>query len=173
MRKVSIVSAVLMCGLAVMGGCQKEQPKVEEQKQVATQPAIQVNAQVKEDLAKYRTAVEQAMKPWSAIDRMTEDLKKAKTAKIYVGKLHNEFMPLVTGVLTKMEAIKPATKEVQSIHDTYKANIKEYVAALQEMAEAVEKNNEQSGNVAAAKLNAFPAVQSKLRADIEALTKSN
>jgi len=171
MKMVTALTAVLIGILFVMGGCSQEPTKSQEKNQVTTQTDTQTNDQVKDDLAKYLSAEEQAMKPWAAINKMTEKLTKAKSAKVYGSILRKEFVPLVTGVVTQMEAIKPATKEVQAIHDAYKSSIKDYLSGLQSMADAVENNDAKLESASAVKLNAFAAAQAKFLEDTNSLAR--
>ena len=75
----------------------------------------------------------------------------------------------MASVVTQMEAIKPATKEVQVIHEAYKSSIKDYLSGLQSMADAVEKNDGKLVNESAVKLNAIEAARAKFLADTKTL----
>lgn len=162
---------IALLALLVMAGCSQEQTKNIEKEQAVNQTDNQKSGQVKDDLAKYVSAMEQVMKPWAKIDKMKEELKTAKTAKEYVSKLREGFVPIVTGIVAQMDAIKPATKEVQSIHDAYKSSVKDYLSGLQSMAVAVEKNDNNLVNESAVKLNALDAARAKFLGDIKALSE--
>lgn len=173
MKKLTTLIAALIGILFVMGGCSQEQAKSQEKEQVTKQADNQKNDQVRDDLAKYLTAESQAMEPWAAINKMTDELTKAKSAKKYVSILRTEFVPLVTGVITRMEAIKPASKEVQDIHNAYLSSIKDYLTGLQNMAAAVEKNDDNLVSASAVKLNAFASAHAKFLEDTNALANKN
>lgn len=173
MKRVNASVAVLLGMFLFIAGCSQEQPKSQGKDQVTIQPGNQINEQVKNDLPKYVSAVKQAMSPWSKITTLTEELKKAKSAKVYVSKLRTEFVPIVTGVATQMDAIKPETKEVQEIHSAFTASIKDYLAGLKSMADAVETKDDKLTSEAAVKLNAFAQAQAKFIADTNALANKN
>ncbi|HZV82261.1 MAG TPA: hypothetical protein VFF53_08845 [Geobacteraceae bacterium] len=173
MKKSITLIAALAGILFAMGGCSREQAKSQEKEQVTNQVGTQKNDQVRDDLAKYLSAESQAMKPWSSIDKMTDELTKAKSAKKYVSILRKEFVPLVTGVTSQMEAIKPATKEVQDIHNAYLSSIKEYLTGLKSMAEAVENNDNKLVSASEVKLNAFAAAHAKFLEETNALANKN
>jgi uncharacterized phage infection (PIP) family protein YhgE len=169
MKNIFVPAVALLGSLLVIGGCSQEQSRVQGKEPVQKQAESQLSEQVKSDLANYLKANEQAMKPWSKIDGMAEQLKKAKSAPDYVAKLRKEFVPLVSGVVAQMEALKPATKEVQEIHAAYLSSIRDYLSGLQGMAEAVEKNDDVSVSVSAVKLNAFPLAHSKFLESVNLL----
>ncbi len=175
MKKIVAVVAVLVGILSVMGGCKKDQPKDQPKGQVTNQAAdqatVQVNDQAREDLVKYIGSVNKVIKPLAVTDKLTEDLAKAKTAKAYVAKLRNELLPLVTGALTQLEAIKPASKEVQDIHGPYLASFKNYAAGLKGMADAVEKNDDKSVGAAEVNINAFKPAHAKFINDSNELAR--
>lgn len=170
MKRMAVVTTAVMGLVLVCGGCSQEKTKSQGTEQEMKQSGIQNPAQVKEDLATYLPAQEQAMKPWAKISPMSEELKKVKSAKEYIAKVNNEFVPLVSGVLAQMEAIKPATKEVQEIHAFYVSSIRDYYTGLQAMAEAVGKNDDAAVSAAAVKLNAFPLAHGKFLESINALS---
>jgi hypothetical protein len=171
-----------------VSGCSKEQAKSGSKEQAPVQsatqnsasaaspqntPASQPDAQVAADLAKFIPAVDLAMKPWVKVIKLTDELPKAKTEKAYASKLRKEFVPIVTGVLTQMAAIKPATKEVQAIHNTFLSSLKDYLAGLQSMADAVEKKDDALVNESAKKLNAYGPAYEKFVNDTGALATIN
>jgi len=173
MKKFTPLIATLIGILFLIGGCSQEQAKSQEKEQVTKQADNQKNDQVRDDLAKYLPAQSQAMKPWSSINKMTDELTKAKSAKKYVSMLRTEFVPLVTGVITQMEAIKPATKEVQDIHNAYLSSIKDYLTGLQSMAAAVENKDDKLASESAVKLNAIASAHARFLEDTNALANKN
>lgn len=173
MNKHAAVIAVMIGTLTVAGGCKKDQGKDLPQVQVTNPAASPANDQVKEDLIKYSGSVDKIMKPLEVISRLTEELAKAKTAKEYVAKLRNEFIPLVTEALKHMEALKPSTKEVQDIHGAYLASFRDYATGLKEMADAVEKSDDKLVKIAEVKINAFKPASAKFAKDSVELAKIN
>jgi vacuolar-type H+-ATPase subunit I/STV1 len=171
MTRGTVLTAALIASLLGLVGCSQEQAKKPEQ--AVQQATSQPNAQIDQDLTAYLLAEEKAMQPWAKIEKMTENLAKVKSAKVYVSTLKNEFTPLVTGVITQMEAIKPATKEVQAIHAAYTASLRDYLAGLGSMAEAVEKSDEKLAAASAEKLNGLAAAHAKFIADSKALAAAN
>jgi len=169
MKSNTVLIAVLSGFLFILPGCSDKQAQSPVKAPPESQTAKQSSPEVLADLAKYTAAVNQAMKPWGTVDKLTDDLKKAKNAKAYAAKLRNEFAPLVSGVVTQMEAIKPVTTEVQTIHAAFLASIKNYLDGLQSMAAGVEKNDDAAVNAAAVKLNAFGPAHAKFVADTGAL----
>lgn len=169
MAFIAILSGILF----TLPGCSDKQAQNPAKASPESQTAKQSSPEVLADLEKYSTAVNQAMKPWGDVEKLTAGLAKAKNAKAYVAKLRNEFAPLVSGVMSQMEAIKPATKEIQSIHSVFVASIKDYLDGLQSMAVGVEKSDEAAVNAAAAKLNAFGPARAKFIADTNALANKD
>lgn len=169
MKKHVAVIAALIGIFTVMGGCKKDPAK--EQAAATNQAAGQANDQVKEDLAGYSSSVAKITKPLETLGKLTEDLAKAKTANAYASKLRKEFVPLVTGVVTQMETLKPATKEVLDIHNAYLASIKDLAAGFNEMAAAVEKNDDKLVSAAEAKINSFKTADAKFMQEYLALAK--
>lgn len=169
MKNIIALLAIVISNLFIMAGCSQDQPKRSGKEQVIHQVDNQKDGQVKDDLAKYLSTMELAMKPWSKIDKLKEELKAAKSAKGYTSLLRDEFVPIVTGIVTQVDAIKPATKEVQAIHDAYKSSLKDYLSGLQSMADAVEKNDNTLVNESAVKLNAIEVARAKFLGETKTL----
>lgn len=173
MKSNTALITVLIGFLFILPGCSDKQAQNQVTAPSETKTVKQVSPEVFADLAKYSAAVNQTMKPWGTVDKLTDDLRKAKTAKAYTAKLRKEISPLVSEVLIQMESIKPATKEVQNIHTAFLASLKDYQAGLQIMAYGVEKKDDPAVNAAAVKLNALGPAHAKFIADVAALTSQN
>ena len=68
-----------------------------------------------------------------------------------------------------MESLQPATKEIQDIHNPFLSSMKEYLAGLKSMADAVQKDDSAAITASAAKLNAFGAARAKFSESVNAL----
>jgi uncharacterized protein YoxC len=153
MKKQSLLFVVLIGVLFVFGGCTSDP--------------------VKDDLVKYSNDMTPVMKVADGIEKKSDEISKEQNTKALVAKLRNDLLPIVTDVRNKMDAIKPASKEVQDIHTAYLAGVKDCEEGIKGLADAIEKQDQKLAKASADKMSSVGTAEEKFKKDIEELAKKH
>ena len=129
---------------------------------------------VKDDVVKYSNSIAPIMASSDAIAKKSDESGKETDPKALVNKFRKELLPMITELKTKLEAIKPTTKEVQDIHAAYLIGIRDFETGIKGLADAVEKHDQKLAKASTDKISAIGPIEEKFKKDFNELaTKHN
>jgi hypothetical protein len=108
-----------------------------------------------------------------AISKKIEDVNNKPNGEAIIAGMKNEVLPLMKEYREKMEAIKPATKDVQDIHNTYIAAIRTCEEGINGLAEAIAKKDSNLAKASADKISAISPAEDKWKNDFNTLAKNH
>ncbi len=130
--------------------------------------------EVQQDVVAYSKASSPIYNKFSTdIGQKMKDAQGLEDKAAYVAKTRNEILPLFKEFKDKMAAIKPETKPVQDIHNTYVAAIGTGAEGIAALADSIDKQDEALAKTAQAKLEASGKAEEKYKKDLEALAKEH
>jgi DNA repair ATPase RecN len=151
MKRVTVGIFVLVAMMFAMTGC-KGDP-------------------VKDDIMGYsKSGIPTFNKFTAEITKKMNDLQNAPKKDEFINK---EVVPQFKDFKEKMGAIKPATKELQEIHDTYVTALTSGEEAIKMLAKAVEKQDQKLFKTAGDKIDALSLAEDKYKKDFNELAKKH
>ena len=128
---------------------------------------------VKDDVVKYSNSIAPIMASSEAIAKKSEGSNNETDPKVLVNKFRKELLPMIADLKSKLEGIKPATKEVQDIHAAYLVGIQDLEAGIKGLADAVEKQDQKLAKVSVDKISAMGPIEKKFKMDFSELAKKH
>lgn len=127
---------------------------------------------VKDDLVGYSKSAIPLVNKYSVdFPKKMEDAQK--NPKDYLSVMTKDVLPMFKEYREKMAAVKPATKELQDIHNAFAANLADIEDGLKMLVKAVQTSDKKLINTASEKLAAAASGEEKFKKDIEELAKKH
>lgn len=129
---------------------------------------------IKDDAVSYANTAIPAFNQFSAeVGKKMQEAQSAPDGSAYAEKTRKEILPLFKDFQEKMAAIKPATKELQQIHEDYLAALRMGAEGLRDLANAIDQQDQSLSKTAQEKIEASAKAEQKYRNDFDELAKKH